>query len=226
VRYLTITFSRPYRYFPCLVAALVVAISLAACAPTRQEHTENRYSSATWSPGGDQVAYFRTYVEYTSIKPRISIFVGEDTEQDIYQVAHIFLCVNNASGTSEHVLDEIKAPTAEEGAAAYTNIEWADDHILYGAGIRDSFATGVLQITTEGINKQQIEPGYDAIGTLSPRLLNANGQELYCGYGDYGFFGYQTIYLFDHSLHQVRVYLHDPLSTQEPFVPPYSVTQQ
>ena len=179
---------------------LILAIFFNSCSPIKERRIEDRYSSVTWSPDGIPVAYFKIHIEYVSVKPRFSLFIGEDTKAEVIEKVQVFLCVNDPEGMSERILDEIELPNDQQDLGVYTNIEWVDEYIRYGVEVQDDFSTGVLQITPEGAEKQLVESGDESIVMLQPRTVNAGDQELYSGFGDYGFFGHRTIFIFDHEV--------------------------
>jgi len=214
----------------CLaIASLVFTLTLlAGCGQVQELRKENLYTSAVWSPDGTQVAYFKRYVEYVHSEPRISLFIGEETKRDFFTHNQLFLCVNNETGEAERVLKEIKLSAYQSDPytmpSLYVVIVWEGKYIYYGIAERNTFSTGVYQITPQGTSDQLVEPGFEPVFALHPGPTILFGRELYSGAGDYGYFGNQTIYVFDHNLREVRVYLHDPLSREVPYVPPYSIT--
>jgi hypothetical protein len=207
---------------------ILISMLLVSCGRSQELRKENWYSSAVWSPDGRQVAYFKLYVEYTHSEPRVSLFIAEETQTNILSHDRLFLCANDASGKSELVLKEIEFSISQSDPYVipqiYTAIAWEEQHILYGASQKDIFSTGVYQITSQGTSDQLIEPGFEPVFALRPGPTVLLERELYSGSGDYGYFGNRTIYLFDHSLQEVEVYLHDPLDRSAPYIPPYSVT--
>lgn len=209
---------------------LVIAALLSACGGSRQHRKEMWYDSAVWSPDGNQVAYFRRLLEYDQKDPLISLFVAAESSIIEVKQDKLFLCVNDISGKNEKVLKEIKydlpQPDQYTIPRIFTRIAWTEEGILYGAGVKDIFSTGVQQISSEGGDDRKLSNDFESVATLKPGFSVLNGLELYVGpNGNYGYFNDQTIYIFDHNAHTVKVYLHDPLSTKQPFVPPYSVTQ-
>lgn len=207
-----------------------MALILAGCGPSQEQHTENWYSAATWSSDGTQIAYFKRYVEYTRTTPRVSWFIGEDTQSTTLKRDQLFLCINDVTGKSERIISEVPydlfQPDPYTLPGIYTVIVWENQTLLYGAGQRDIFATGVRRVNLQNEQDKLVEAGFEAMVALSRRRERVfNGQELYSSAeGDYGYFGDQTIYIFDHNRRSVAVYLHDPLNKKKPYVPPYSVT--
>jgi hypothetical protein len=216
---------------PILVGLLVVvSMLLTSCGQVQEQREENWYSSAVWSPDGTEVAYFKRHIEYVHSEPRVSLFVGEETKANVLNHDRLFLCMSDATGKSERILKEVELPALQSDPYVipriYTAIVWDEQYIRYGAGKRDVFSTGVRQITSQGDSDQLIEPGFEPIVALCSRPIVLSERELYGGRGNYGYFGDQTIYVFDHNLREVRVYLHDPFDREIPYIPPYSVTGQ
>jgi hypothetical protein len=213
-----------------ILAGLLVVVSmlLTSCGQVQEQREENWYSSAVWSPDGTEVAYFKRHVEYVHSEPRVSLFIGEETKTNVLNHDRLFLCVNDATGESERILKKVELPAFQSDPYVipriYTAIVWDEQYIRYGAGKRDIFSTGVRQITPQGISDQLIEPGFEPVFALRPGPTVLLKRELYSGAGDYGYFGNRTIYVFDHNLHEVKLYLHDPLDREIPYTPPYSVT--
>ena len=216
---------------PALLGLVVVLALLAGCGQVQEQRKENWYSSAVWSPDGTEVAYFKRYVEYVHSEPRVSLFIGEETKTNVLSHDRLFLCVSDAAGKSERILKEIELLAFQSDPYVipriYTTIVWDGQYIRYGVGKRDIFSTGVRQITPQGDSDQLIEPSFEHVVALRPRTIVLSGHELYGGgRRSYGYFGDQTIYVFDHNSRKVTVYLHDPLDREIPYIPPYSVTGQ
>ena len=216
-----------------ILAGLLVVVSmlLTSCGQVQEQREENWYSSAVWSPDGTEVAYFKRYVGYVHSEPRVSLFIAEETKTNVLNHDRLFLCVNDAAGESERILKEVEFSAFQSDPYVipriYTYIVWDGQYIRYGAGKRDIFSTGVRQITPQGDSDQLIEPGFEPIVALRSRTIVLSGRELYGGgRRSYGYFGDQTIYVFDHNQRKVTVYLHDPLDRESPYIPPYSITSQ
>lgn len=207
------------------MACLALAVLISSCGPKYEKHTETRYGAVTWSPDGKEVAYLRIYLEYTQVSPRFSLFIGEDSKQTIIEKQVISVCINNAQGSEEDCLAEVDIPSDQQNKELSMNIAWVNNQIQYRVASQDNYSTGILQINRHGGLEQLVADGSDPLANLMPNLLNSSGEELYSGFGNYGYFSNQTIYIFDHDEKTVRVYLHDPLSSNKPITPPYSVTQ-
>jgi hypothetical protein len=214
------------------VAVLMVLTTfLTGCGGVEEERRENRYSSAVWSPDGTQVAYFRRYVEYTHTSPRVSWLVGEEANENVLSRDQLFLCVNDLTGEAERVLTEIEYALPQRDPytipSLHTAVSWEGPvALLYGAGKRDVFSTGVRRRSVRGDQDELVEAGFEPLVALGRQGVRIHkGLELYSdAEGGYGYFDNQTIYMFNHNTRSVSVYLHDPLSREAPYVPPYDVT--
>lgn len=186
---------------------------------------ETRYYAPVWSPDGNQVAYVKRALVYQFIGPP-PILAGETTRPVRVMEDRFFLAVNDPRGTNERIVSElfVNAPQQDPERIndAYAEVEWSTpDTILYSLLVSGRFDTGVHAVVlTERQDVLQPDRIY-----LQTGPVEQNGQELYAGNGKYGLFSLNTIYLFNHTMRTVEVYLHDPFSQESLIVPMYDVTQ-
>jgi len=179
--------------------------------------------------GRQKIAYFKHYLEYTFTTPLISFFIAEESKTTVFKNGRLFLAVNDITGQNEVIVKEISYhwPKKDELPPLYLAVDWENNEILYyGADLRDIFTTGVNKINLADNSTTLVSLEFDKVAELGQNSKNIfNNLELYSGgYGNYGFFGNQVIYLFDHNKRDVRVYVSDPLLKSKPYLPPYSVT--
>ncbi len=194
-----------------------------ACRPTTEVKSETWYSSPTWSLDDTQVAYIRSDVRFEAQRPRISLFVGEDSVSEQLLDLTMYLCINDRDASSERCLVEIPARNYDEKSAVIVNIDWREDGIFYAIRSPSQTHAEIRRIPIDSTVSELIDPRGSESAVL-PRRVSGDSLELYAGSGGYGYFNDQTIYIFDHLNRTTGIYVSDPLSTEAPYIPPYSVT--
>lgn len=194
-----------------------------ACKPATEVKSETRYSSPTWSFDDSQVAYIKSDAQLETRRPRISLFVGEESVSEQLLDLSVYLCVNDRSASNEQCIIEIPVQNYDEKSAVIVSVDWRKDGIYYAIRSPSQAHTEIRRISAGSAASELIDPRGPE-WSVQPRRVSGDLLELYAGYGGYGYFNDQTIYLFDHLNRTTRVYVTDPSSPEAPYIPPYSVT--
>jgi hypothetical protein len=236
-KYMGLRFENPFRSrkvllrqmfsFNYIIVMLLLVISMSGCGKTNELKKENWYQSAVWSPDGQQVAYFKRYLEFTPSTPLINFFIGEGSSENTIQKDMVVLCLNDKNGQKEVAIKNITYPLMQKDkytiSSLYSTISWREDGIYYGISMDNYFTTGVYRILPDGTNDQLIQGGTEAINKTITGPAVMQGLELYSNSGNYGRFTNRAIFIFDHNRKDVSVFVKDP-ELKQVSNPPYKVT--
>ncbi len=216
-------------FTPIVLLIIVILLSL-RLSLTTTEIKENWYGPATWSPDGEKIAYFKFYIEYTSTKPLIDLFIVEETRTTLFKKGQLYLAVNDKSGKNEVIIKEINYSWPKKDAIPdfYSALIWQNNEIVYGTVIPDIFTTGVNKINLYDKSTTLVDPNFKKVVEMGQKPNNIfNNLELYPGrYGKYGSFGNGVIYLIDHNKKDISIYISDPLLKKKPYLPSYKVIEK
>lgn len=185
---------------------------------------EYHYRSPAWAPTGGQFAYIKQYLEYTS-KPASGNWMSDlPAKEERLLKTKFALCIATANGREKELLT-FDIPTEklpELGLPAVNSfVQWKNDTITYGFVLEGVYTTGVRVYDLRSGGDAPVEQGAQAVIDHPQGDNNLNGLELYTGGGNYGFVGYQAIYLFDHNQKKVQILVGDPLRKEKPALPRY-----